>query len=678
MPSLAFTVSLAPGTLQAVELRSPRLASQMAIVPGPATVIVVNNRNVTLDEDDFDTFHATEKPDGVELDLVFTSRAHGVRITRSYAVYARAPVVEAWARFESLSNSATIQGLNAWQLTVPAGTVRTVSGLLGDNADNSNVNVARQFTIQRQEVAAGRRVDLGAAGRSSEETLPWFAIERSDAVFFGGVMWSGSWTLTLERIGSSLRTTMGLGTTTTTVSPENAVETPHGFFGITRQGGVELSRAMTDFAASGAVRGGRPFFPLVTFNTWFAYGAQVDEAQMLEAIEAASRLGTQLFVLDAGWYTGAGREGFGDFTSGLGAYFADPARFPSGLRALADRAEQLGMQFGLWVEPERTAIANVGRNGLDERWLATHDGRYDPGVSQNRAAAAQICLADARARRWLVDQLARLIDEVRPAYLKWDNNFWINCNRSGHGHTGGDGNFAHVEGLYEVLAELRSRYPDLLIENVSGGGNRLDFGMLRYTDTAWMDDRTAPSAVVRHNLQGLYEMFPPPYLLSFTLDGPGEPMRDAPDLPMYLRSRMPGVLGLTVLPGQLDEADEAMIAGEVDLYKEMADLLRRSAGVLLTDQVMSSAPGWDAVESVTPAGNAVIFAYQHDRGVPRVTLKPQGLRRSQTYQVVSADVGPLGTTTGETLMRDGIEIGESPSSAAHVVFLQRTARSPAP
>src|SRR5262249_13881373 len=203
------------------------------------------------------------------------------------------------------------------------------------------------------------------------------------------------------------------------------------------------------------------------------------------------------------------------------------------------------------------------------------------------------------------------------------------------------------------------------------GGNRLDFGMLRYTDTAWMDDRTAPSAIVRHNLQGLYEVFPPAYLLSFALAAPGEPMHEAPDLTMYLRSRMAGALGLTVLPGELDEQDEATIADEVGLYKETADLLSRAAGVLLTDQVISSTPGWDAVESVTPNGTAVIFAYQHDSGVSRVTLKPQGLRRSRTYQVVSADSGPLGMATGDSLMSDGIQDVESPTSAAPVLFLQR-------
>jgi len=675
---LKFSLGFSSGTLRAIDLRAPKLAAPLAIAATPDTVLTIDGRDVTLDADDLETFRATPKPDGVSLDLVFIVRARDVRITRSYAVYRRVPIVEAWTTVESLSDTATLQGLNAWQLTVPAGTVRTITGLLGDDADNSNPNVARQFTIERQDLASGRRLDFGAAGRSSEQTVPWFAIEGSDAVFFGGLMWSGSWTLSIERTGSTMRTTLGLGSILTTASIDRAVETPHGFFGVTRGSGVELSRAMTDFVASGAVRAGRPLRPLVTYNTWFAYGTSVDEARMLEAIDMASRLGTELFVLDAGWYTGAGRGGVGDFTSGLGAFDADSSRFPTGLRALADHAEALGMQFGLWVEPERTAIENVGRGGLDERWLATRDGRYIPGVSQNRATAAQICLADARARQWLFEQLVRLIDEVKPAYLKWDNNFWINCTRSGHGHGSSDGNFAHVAGLYQLFAELRARYPELSIENVSGGGNRLDFGMARYTDTAWIDDRTAPSAIVRHNLQGLYEVFPPAYLLAFTLDGVGEPMHDAPDLALYLRSRMAGVLGLTVLPGQLDEADEAVVASEVGLYKDLADRLRRSAGVLLTMQTTAGQPGWDAVQSVTDAGSAIIFAYQHDPGVARVTLKPQGLRRRRNYEVVSADAGPIGVATGETLMRDGIEILASPASAGHILFLQRASRSTPP
>src|SRR5262245_1710742 len=223
--AVGFTLALAPATLHAVDLRSPRLAAPLAITAGPDTTLIISGHNVTLDASDFETFRASELPDGVRLDLIFTVRSERVRVTRSYAVYQRTPIVEAWTKIEALTSTATVQGLNVWQLTVPTGTVRTVTGLSGDDADNANPDVAHQFTIEREEIPIGRRLDFGSTGRSSEETVPWFAIERSDAVFFGGLMWSGSWTLSIERTGSSMRAALGLAGTVTSASPDRAVET---------------------------------------------------------------------------------------------------------------------------------------------------------------------------------------------------------------------------------------------------------------------------------------------------------------------------------------------------------------------------------------------------------------------------------------------------------------------
>ena len=673
--TIRFTIGFdESNALRVSDLRAPRVASY-GIGQAPGSVLQVNGRQVTLQRTDFDRYEVVPLDHGVRLDLVFTVRNQGVRITRSYATYQRAAAIEAWTKFEALSGTVTLQGLNAWQLSVPSGTLRTITGLRGDNAGNGG-GTADQFTIQRTEVGEGTRLDFGSSGRSSEENLPWFVVERGDSRFFGGLMWSGSWTLSVEGAGSLLRATMGLGTTATSAAPGRPVETPHGFFGLTGPGAAELPRALSAFVGREGVRAGRPLDPLVTFNTWFAYSTRVDQDSMNEAIDAAARVGADLFVLDAGWYRGAGRNGDDDFTSGLGSYTADPARFPSGLRSLAERAEALGLRFGLWVEPERVAAENIGRNGIDERWLATRDGRYVPGVSQSRAPAAQICLADASARQWVLDRLTALIDEVHPTYLKWDNNFWINCNRSGHGHGASDGNFAHVSGLYEILATLRQRYPDLLIENCSGGGNRLDFGMLRYTDTAWMDDRSVPSSVVRHNLQGLSEVFPPAYLLSFALAAGGESLRDDGNLPLYLRSRMPGILGLTLRAGELGEEDESRINGEIGLYKSLLPILRRSSGVLLTDQVGRTAPDWDVAESVTPSGRAVIFAYQNDSASSRITVRPVGLRLGRRYDVIALGRGPIGSATGSSLMADGLEIESSPASAAQIILLEPAVTQP--
>jgi alpha-galactosidase len=248
---------------------------------------------------------------------------------------------------------------------------------------------------------------------------------------------------------------------------------------------------------------------------------------------------------------------------------------------------------------------------------------------------------------------------------------WVNCDRQGHGHGTADGNFAHVKALYDVLATLRERYPDLLIENVSGGGNRLDLGMLRYTDVAWMDDRTAPSVHVRHNVEGLSALFPPAYLLSFVTDHPGEPVRDAPDLRLYLRSRMVGVLGLCFLSAGLSDTDAQKITREVANYKSLRGTLSLAAGSLLSPQASpENGPAWDVLQEESGDGRQLLVsAFQSDAGAVRYTVRPVGLRRDVTYEVRSLDSGLIATLLGSDLMAIGIDVDGSSDSAAHMLIV---------
>ena len=324
------------------------------------------------------------------------------------------------------------------------------------------------------------------------------------------------------------------------------------------------------------------------------------------------------------------------------------------------------MKFGLWVEPERVALSTVDQPGLaHESWLATHDGGYGSN------SAAQICLAGPQARQWLFDQLTTLIDAVGPDYLKWDNNFWINCNRQGHGHGDADGNLAHVQALYLLLDNLRQRYPNLLIENVSGGGSRLDYGMLAYSDVAWMDDRTAPAAQVRHNLEGLTTAFPPAYLLSFLIDADNERIAGADDLALLARSRGAGVLGLTYREHFLDDDTAALLTLQIGEYKAYRDILAQTSGALLTRQTPYDDTGWDAVEELTSDGQtALIFAFESDGCDDRRIVLPIGLIADATYDVVSIDGGALGSASGAELMTDGVEIVHGVASRAHLLLLR--------
>ena len=334
------------------------------------------------------------------------------------------------------------------------------------------------------------------------------------------------------------------------------------------------------------------------------------------------------------------------------------------MASLADYAHNAGMKFGLWVEPERVALGLIDTIGLRQGWLAAQDGSFG-------ATVGQICLASEPARQWLLNRVTQLIESVRPDYLKWDNNGWINCNRPGHGHGSADGNFAHVEGLYSLLGELRKRFPDLMIENVSGGGNRLDFGLLGLTDVAWMDDQSAPSVHVRHNLEGLSFAFPPAYLLSFVIAGGGEELDGGNDLSNIVRSRMPGVLGMTVRTSSLDSSVMTHIASEIRRYKAYRDIVAQSSATLLSGQAPVDGGGWDVMQEVTDdAMRALLFAFKNEQSEGRVVVHLRGLRSDVSYDVFSADVGALGAASGASLMQDGVELFHTDGSLAHVLVLK--------
>jgi alpha-galactosidase len=446
------------------------------------------------------------------------------------------------------------------------------------------------------------------------------------------------------------------------------LEMPHAFLGLAEPGAHAVSAAMRAFILEG-IRHGRTFESPVIYNTWFVYGTRMDEEQIRDEMERVAALGVEVFVLDAGWYVG----GF-EFEEGLGSWQADPGRFPKGLASLTDYAHSLGMRFGLWVEPERTSLSWVNQAGLvSEEWLVTSGGRYDPGVPNEDAKVGQICLADDRVRGWMLERLFTLIDTVRPDYLKWDNNRWFNCDRPGHGHGQANGNLRQVEGLHAVLEQLRMRYPQMLIENVSGGGNRLDFAMLRFSDVAWMDDRSAPSLFVRHNLQGLGTVFPPAHLFAFIMGNASEPLLRADDLALLARSRMPGVLGLSVKARDLTSDELALLRREIAHYKRLRPILQDGSVTLLTPQVpRNGSADWDALQVTSAAtGDAIVFAFATPSAPDRTTVRPQGLDAAATYRVESIDSGVLGLATGADLMNGGIELNDASVSDAHILIIGR-------
>jgi alpha-galactosidase len=597
---------------------------------------------------------------GVQLALTFEHRSTHAVIKRYFAVYPGSPTFEAWTRLEAPPRSPAIQvsNLMAWQLGMPAGRARWINGLRGQGADDA-------FAVNERELAEGEQITLGSDRRSSEQHIPLVFVNVGSSEFYGGVLWSGAWRMSLGRSDGRISVTTSFPDVSTALTPERPVEFPHAFFGFSNNSVMAETSALRQFIVQG-VRRGRPLYPLVTYNTWFPYGAYIDEWEVQDEMSRAGWLGVELFVLDAGWYQGAGVYGKGDYTSGLGSWTPDPDRFPSQLVGLSDQAHALGMRFGLWVEPERIALSLVGQpESVEQEWLATHDGGYE-----TEGESAQICLATA-GWQWVYDRIVQLIETVHPDYLKWDNNAWTNCNREGHDHGPDDGNFAHVQALYRLLDQIRQRYPNLMIENVSGGGNRLDYGMLAYTDAAWMDDRTAPSTHVRHNLEGLSQAFPPAYLLSFLINTSDEPISSSMDLPEMIRSRMLGILGLTYGVGDVTGMAVDVLATEVNLYKLLRGTIADASAFLLSDQAPVGADGWDVLQQVSAdQRTAIIFAFKNDSSEGSLVVRPRNLLPDAMYEVTSMDAGGMGSAPGNELMAAGVElvhVADVTHSRAHLI-----------
>lgn len=667
------TLRLTSAGLEIVSVTNPHTGASLRNVPGPGGSVTINGTagNIGASAAGWILQSAVRSSTGnsEQIAIAFRSTRAPITATRTYVCYRGSPVVETWISFRGTSSTTvTVSNFNVWQLTVPSTVLHYENGLRGDTADR---HVDDAFSLQRAVLDNGRRLDLDERNRSSEQFVPIVAADLhggdESAEFFGGLMWSGSWRISAQALADrQMRLTAGFPRVSTTVDSARPLETPHGFFGLTAGGRSEVSAALRSFAVDG-LRGGRPFRPLVTGNTWFSYGTEISQQAMMDEMLDAAAVGIELFVIDAGWYAGVGRGN--DFEPGLGSWQVDRSRFPNGLGALREFAHSLGMEFGIWVEPERAALSTVGRPGLAQQsWLASEDG------NSGSSTTGQICFASPSARQWVLDRLTAFLDEVRPDYLKWDNNLWVNCNRSGHAHGSGDGNFAHVRALYDVLRILRERYPDMQIENCSQGGNRLDFGMIRYTDTAWMDDRSTPAVHVRHNLEGLITFFPPAYLLSFVLND-SEPIVDSPDLGLFVRSRMPGILGLTYRSSDLSETDRDNLANEIAVYKDLRDVVANASASLLTDQAAPNGPAWDVIQAVRhDSPEAVIFAFQNDAAVESVWVQPRGLDPDVIFDVMTQERELLLTASGAELMEGGIEIVASFESAARILRLRPAGR----
>lgn len=363
----------------------------------------------------------------------------------------------------------------------------------------------RERSPQRHSMTFGTYARESRRGRPGADATLLLAAGRPGFGFETGrvhaihVAWSGNHTLVAERVPTGEAFLAGgelYAPGEITLTPGASVTTPW----VVGSWGEGLNELSWRFHESLRARPQHPRRPRpVTLNTWEAVYFDHRIERLTALADAAAAVGVERFVLDDGWF-----HGRRDDTAGLGDWVVDTGVYPRGLHPLVGHVRDLGMEFGLWVEPEMVnPDSDLAREHPD--WILRARLQLPPEARQQQV----LDLAHPEAYAYIAARLHALLDEYPIAYLKWDHN--RDLVEAGSGPGGGSRVHEHTLALYRLLDELKAQHPGLEIESCASGGARVDLGILDRTERIWTSDCLDP--LERLDIQRYTGLVVPPEMM---------------------------------------------------------------------------------------------------------------------------------------------------------------------
>ncbi|MDD4355192.1 MAG: alpha-galactosidase [Candidatus Izemoplasmatales bacterium] len=296
----------------------------------------------------------------------------------------------------------------------------------------------------------------------------------------------------------------------------------------------------------------------VLINNWEATFFDFTERKLLKIAKQAKKMGIELFVLDDGWFGKRDND-----TSSLGDWTPHSKKLPGGLGALQRKIKRIGLDFGIWVEPEMVnPDSDLYRAHPD--WVIQHP-QYPPSLGRNQLI---LDLANPKVENYLFEQLSNIFDSAQIVYCKWDMNRNFSDIYSNYLPAKEQGSLTHryVLGLYSLLNRLKNAYPDMLFEACASGGNRTDLGLLHYMPQVWMSDNT--DGVFRQRIQaGTSYVYPLSTMGAHVSDVPNQQtLRNTP-LETRFNTACFGLLGYELDLTELTRADRRTIQQQIAYYK---------------------------------------------------------------------------------------------------------------
>ena len=512
----------------------------------------------------------------------------------------------------------------------------------------SHVN---EKNIYRRKVTSDTILIESSRGASSPQSTPFIGLLRSETTEELGeaiginFIYSGNFTGIVQKNQyGTMRVQMGMNPLTFCweLEEEGRFLSPEVVMVYSTEGLGGMSRCFHQLYRKHICRGiyrdkKRP----ILLNSWEAMYFDVSEEKILQLAKQAAELGIELLVLDDGWFQGRDSD-----TTSLGDWVVDLEKFPHGLQYLCDEMKKMGIQFGIWFEPEMISEKSELYKKHPE-WVI-RSRVYEPIVSRNQYV---LDLSNQEVCDYLVEKISKILNKCDISYVKWDMNRHITDIGSSRERRVGELSHRYILGLYSILEKLNQRFPHVLFEGCSSGGGRFDAGMLYYMPQTWTSDNT--DAIARLKIQqGTSVLFPTITMGSHVSQVPNHQVGRITPLDTRFHVAMAANLGYELDVNQLSTEEKNEIKKQIEFYKEIRETVQFGTYYRLVDSFKENAGAW---EIVSQDGKEVIVTYvqilsQAAYQVPVIYLK--GLDENEKYIEVKSG----NSYGGDELMFAGITI----------------------
>lgn len=543
-----------------------------------------------------------------------------------------------------------------------------------------------EFLLQTDDLSRSTWLRESRRGRTSHDCWPGAVVttagatEHQGLVYGAHLAWSGNhqqriewlhdgsyhWQLGEWLAPGELRLAAGESLSTPEVVASLSTQ---GLNGLAHNFHAELRRRLP---WAGGTMKPRP----VHLNTWEGLYFNHDLPGLKALADAAADVGVERFVLDDGWFLGRHHD-----RAGLGDWWADPSKYPDGLAPLAQHVVSRGMEFGLWFEPEMV-------NPDSELFRAHPDWALQLPGRPLLTARNQLVLDISRPEvtNYLFEKMDALLSSLPISYIKWDHNRDLSCAGLADGSPGWH---VQVGAAYALMQRLLDKHPQLEIESCSGGGGRIDFGVLRHTHRVWTSD--CIDAGSRVSIQrGFLQFFPPEIMGAHIGTAPAHSTGRSQAMAYRGAVALSGHLGVELDVRHLDADTRAQLSGWIAFYKQWRDHIHHSqtwlgeSGDHVLWQVHGQTGGEDFLflsYRTAPSGHryqrtAKLPMLQADARYRLRVLRPQALPEAQLFCGSAPFFEALGSAEGVEmdgawLQQAGLPLPRSLAETAFIVHLQK-------